>query len=202
MRTGDGAAGEYNCIKCGEGVSKERPGCTALEQTFHVACFTCSVCGNALAGASFYNVSGMPMCDRDYQNTLEKCAGCGQAIAERLLRASGKAFHPNCFVCKVCNKSLDSVPFTVDPENVVHCVPCYQDKYAPRCAKCGKAIVPQQGEQESVRVIAMDRSFHVACYTCEDCHVQLSTKLDGEGCYPMDDHLLCKTCNVNRIRGL
>lgn len=67
---------------------------------------------------------------------------------------------------------------------------------------CSEPIVPVEGEQDSVRVLAMERSFHVNCYRCEDCGVQLSTKLEGQGCYPLDDHLLCKTCNAQRIRAL
>mgnify|MGYP006952278574 CR=1 FL=1 len=27
--------------------------------------------------------------------------------------------------------------------------------------------MPEQGEQETVRVVALDRSFHVSCYKCE-----------------------------------
>lgn len=55
-----------NCCKCGEGISNERPGCTALDQMFHVACFTCKECDKQLAGGSFYNVDGKPLCEQDY----------------------------------------------------------------------------------------------------------------------------------------
>lgn len=65
------------------------------------------------------------------QATLERCSKCGEAISGKLLRASGKAFHPHCFVCVVCHKSLDGVPFTVDTENRVHCVPCYHQSVGP-----------------------------------------------------------------------
>jgi len=82
----------------------------------------------------------------------------------------------------------------------VHCVPCFHEAFAPRCAVCGSPIVPQEGERESVRVVAMDKSFHVQCYTCEDCGIQLSSKVEGQGCYPLDSHLYCKTCNSNRLR--
>ncbi|KIH50312.1 LIM domain protein [Ancylostoma duodenale] len=73
-------------------------------------------------------------------------------------------------------------------------------KFAPRCAVCGKGIVPQEGEKESVRVVAMDKSFHPDCYKCEDCGLLLSSKVEGAGCYPLDSHLYCKTCNSNRLR--
>ncbi|WKY05028.1 hypothetical protein Q1695_005774 [Nippostrongylus brasiliensis] len=97
-------------------------------------------------------------------------------------------------------RTLDGVPFTTDPQDNVYCVTCYQDKFAPRCAVCNKPIVPKDGEKESVRVIAMDKSFHPSCYKCEDCGMQLSSKVEGAACYPLNSHLNCKTCNGNRLR--
>lgn len=40
-------------------------------------------------------------------------------------------------------------------------------KFAPRCCVCKLPIMPEPGEDETVRVVALDRSFHVACYKCE-----------------------------------
>lgn len=188
------------CVNCHEEITSSKPGCTALNQIFHVACFKCNKCGNELAGVSFYNVDGQPICEKDYIETLEKCSKCGKGISDRLLRAVGGAFHVHCFTCIVCDIALDGIPFTVDSENHVHCVPCFHEKFAPRCALCSKAIIPGEGEKESVRVVAMDKSFHVECYRCEDCGLQLSSKVEGQGCYPLDSHLYCKTCNGNRLR--
>lgn len=188
------------CVNCKCEITNEKPGCTALNQIFHVSCFTCSKCGDQLAGSSFYNVDGKPICEKDYVDSLERCAKCSQPISDRLLRAVGGAFHVHCFTCVVCNIALDGIPFTVDPENRVHCVPCFHEAFAPRCSVCSKPIVPQDGEKESVRVVAMDKSFHVECYRCEDCGTQLSSKVEGQGCYPLDSHLYCKTCNGNRLR--
>lgn len=42
-------------------------------------------------------------------------------------------------------------------------------KFAPRCSVCNEPIVPEAGKTETVRVVALDRSFHVACYKCEVC---------------------------------
>jgi hypothetical protein len=202
MESGYGAAGEYNCVKCSEGISGARPGCTALDKTYHLKCFTCTVCNNELAGGPFYSVEGKPYCENDYYDTLEKCVSCSKPIMDRILRASGKAYHPHCFVCTSCVRSLDGIPFTVDANNAVHCVQCFHDKFAPRCAICHKPIVPEEGKQESMRVVAMDKSFHVNCYKCEDCAMLLSSKIEGHECYPLDDHLLCKKCNTARVRKL
>lgn len=40
-------------------------------------------------------------------------------------------------------------------------------KYAPRCYICHLPITPEPGQEETVRIVAMDRSFHVNCYKCQ-----------------------------------
>ena len=38
-----------------------------------------------------------------------------------------------------------------------------------------------QEEQETVRVVALDRSFHIDCYRCVDCNLLLSSEEQGRG---------------------
>lgn len=109
------------CVKCG-GVVSETSGCTAMENIYHIACFTCHQCQVNLQGKPFYAVEGKPFCEEDYLNTLEKCSVCLEPILERILRATGKPYHPQCFACVVCGKSLDGIPFTVDATNQIHCI--------------------------------------------------------------------------------
>lgn len=94
-------------------------------------------------------------------------------------------------------------------------------KFAPRCCVCKKPIMPEPGQEETVRVVALDRSFHIQCYKCEvgfvfffleiieliflnfqDCGLVLSSEAEGRGCYPLDDHVLCKSCNAKRVQAL
>ena len=57
-----------------------------------------------------------------FQQTLEKCSICLNPILDRILRATGRPYHPQCFCCVVCGKSLDGIPFTVDATNQIHCI--------------------------------------------------------------------------------
>ncbi|XP_036369609.1 uncharacterized protein LOC115224746 isoform X2 [Octopus sinensis] len=155
-----------------------------------------------LRGKSFYAIETKPYCESCYVNTLEKCSVCSKPVIDRLLRATGKPYHPSCFTCVVCGKSLDGVPFTVDATNQIHCIDDFHKKFAPRCCVCQLPIMPDPGKEETVRVVAMDRSFHVHCYCCEDCGMLLSSEAEGRGCYPLDDHILCKICNAKRIQAL
>ncbi|NXU65893.1 LPP protein, partial [Horornis vulcanius] len=189
------------CARCGENVVGEGTGCTAMDQVFHVKCFTCIMCSSKLRGQPFYAVEKKAYCEPCYINTLEQCSVCAKPIMERILRANGKAYHPHCFTCVMCHRSLDGIPFTVDAGGNIHCIEDFHKKFAPRCSVCKEPIMPAPGQEETVRIVALDRDFHVQCYRCEDCGGLLSEG-DNQGCYPLDGHILCKTCNSARIQAL
>lgn len=45
----------------------------------------------------------------------------------------------------------------------------------------------------------MDKDFHVDCYTCYDCGMQLTDE-SGKRCYPLNNTLLCYPCHVKRLK--
>lgn len=188
------------CSKCGHKVLGEGDGCNAMDKLFHIKCFTCDKCGCQLTGKVFYKVNDQVLCEKDYMATLEKCWDCNKYIIDRILRATGKCFHPDCFKCEVCYRKLDGVQFTVDNFNKVHCIEDYYRKYSPRCASCNQLIIPDEGQDETVRIVSMNKDFHVKCYICEDCNAPLSSEKGGSGCYPLDGHLLCQDCNAKRVQ--
>ncbi|XP_074839177.1 thyroid receptor-interacting protein 6-like isoform X2 [Carettochelys insculpta] len=197
-------AGEYfgRCARCGENVVGDGTGCVAMDQIFHTQCFTCVTCQAQLRGQPFYAMERRAYCEACYVGTLEKCSTCSKAILDRILRAMGKAFHPQCFTCVVCHQCLDGVPFTVDATSQVHCIEDFHRKFAPRCSVCENPIMPEPGQEETVRIVALDRSFHIGCYKCEECGLLLSSEGEGRGCYPLDGHILCKSCSARHIQDL
>nr|AAI60748.1 LOC100158313 protein [synthetic construct] len=188
------------CGICGRGLSRTETVVRAGEHLYHVACFTCSRCDQQLQGQQYYESEGKPLCEECYQETLECCAVCDKKITERLLKAIGKSYHPSCFSCAVCKCSLQGEPFIVDDNKLPHCVNDYHRRYAPRCCVCGDPIAPEPGRDETVRVVALEKNFHMMCYKCEDCSCPLSIEADDAGCFPLDGHVLCKKCHTVRAR--
>lgn len=82
--------------------------------------------------------------------------------------------------------------------NKIYCVADYHRAFAPKCASCGCAIMPLDGTDETVRVVSMDKDYHVDCYKCEDCGMQLTDE-PSQRCYPLENHLLCQECHLKRI---
>ncbi|XP_066470835.1 zyxin isoform X2 [Tiliqua scincoides] len=188
------------CGLCHKALSRTQPAVRALDKLFHVECFTCFKCERQLQGQQFYNVDEKPFCEECYAGTLEKCCVCRQTITDRMLRATGNSYHPQCFTCVVCHKPLEGASFIVDKGNQPHCVDDYHRKYAPRCSVCTEPIMPEPGKDETVRVVALEKNFHMKCYKCEDCGKPLSIEADDNGCFPLDGHVLCRKCHTTRVK--
>ncbi|NWS77434.1 FBLI1 protein, partial [Crotophaga sulcirostris] len=185
------------CAFCHKAVGPREPAVEAMRKQYHADCFTCRTCHRLLAGQSYYQKDGRPTCDTCYQATLEKCAKCGGLIAELIVHALGKGYHPDCFSCTACGRAIGTESFAVDEWDEVYCVADFYRKHAVVCSACKHPIVPRD-DKDTYKIECLGRSFHESCYRCESCGMPLSPEPTESGCYPLDDHLLCKSCHVHR----
>ncbi|KPP72820.1 hypothetical protein Z043_108151, partial [Scleropages formosus] len=62
------------------------------------------MCGCDLAQGGFFMKNGDYLCTLDYQRMHgTRCNGCGDFVEGEVVTALGKTYHPNCFVCTLCN---------------------------------------------------------------------------------------------------
>ncbi|MBN3308493.1 ZYX protein, partial [Amia calva] len=188
------------CGQCGQPLSRCSPAVSALNMLFHSECFVCAACQRPLQGMHFYQRAERPHCEDCYNASLEQCSECGERITDKVLKAVGRCFHANCFRCTHCGCSLEGAPFITDDDNNAYCVPDYHRRFSPQCVSCGEPIVPDPGREETIRVVALEKNFHLKCYRCEDCSRPLSIQADTEGCYPLEGRILCLKCHTHRAK--
>ncbi|KAL4844009.1 hypothetical protein H8958_004163 [Nasalis larvatus] len=167
-----------------------------MKRPYHAQCFTWHTCLRQLAGQSFYQ-DGRSLCERCYQDTLEKCGKCGEMVWEHIIRALGQAFHPSCFMCVTCARCIEDESFALGSQNEVYCLDDFYKKFAPVCSICENPIIPWDGK-DAFKIKCMGRNFHENCYKCEDCRILLSVESGDKGCYPLDNRLFCKQCHMKQ----
>ncbi|XP_064863546.1 PDZ and LIM domain protein 5-like isoform X9 [Oncorhynchus nerka] len=100
------------CTSCKQKVLGEV--INALKQTWHVYCFLCASCQQPIGNNTFHLEDGLPYCERDYYQLFgTSCHGCDFPIeaGDKFLEALGFTWHDTCFVCAVCNTSLEGQAF-------------------------------------------------------------------------------------------
>lgn len=89
------------------------------------------------------------------------CNKCNNVIRGPFLVAMGMSWHPEEFNCAHCHSSLAENGF-VEEQGQVYCERCYEQFFAPTCARCQQKIL---GEVMN----ALKQTWHVSCFTCVAC---------------------------------
>jgi len=134
----------------------------AMGYKYHGRCWLCAFCRKQLGSGTYYERKGSIYCDSCYRNNiLPKCFRCGDPIANgELVNADGKKYHPNCFACPVCSKTLLNYLFR---DGHPFCEQHYYERYNPKCHVCHQAL-------KETTVTALGREWHPNCFTCERCN--------------------------------
>ncbi|XP_049928054.1 LIM domain-binding protein 3-like isoform X1 [Epinephelus moara] len=102
------------------------------------------------------------------------CGACNSVIRGPFLVALGRSWHPEEFNCHYCHMSLADVSF-VEEQNNVYCENCYEEFFAPTCARCNTKIM---GEV----MHALRQTWHTTCFVCAACG-----KAFGNSLFHMED---------------
>ncbi|XP_069652196.1 LIM domain-binding protein 3 isoform X9 [Haliaeetus albicilla] len=104
------------------------------------------------------------------------CGHCNSIIRGPFLVAMGRSWHPEEFNCAYCKTSLADMCF-VEEQNSVYCERCYEQFFAPTCARCHTKIM---GEV----MHALRQTWHTSCFVCAACKKPFGNSLfhmeDGE----------------------
>ncbi|XP_033957078.1 LIM domain-binding protein 3-like isoform X9 [Pseudochaenichthys georgianus] len=104
------------------------------------------------------------------------CGSCNGVIRGPFLSALGRSWHPEEFHCHYCHMSLADASF-VEEQNNVYCENCYEEFFAPTCARCSTKIM---GEV----MHALRQTWHTTCFVCAACGKPFGNSLfhmeDGE----------------------
>ncbi|XP_069096707.1 LIM domain-binding protein 3 isoform X7 [Pleurodeles waltl] len=104
------------------------------------------------------------------------CGHCNSIIRGPFIVAMGRSWHPEEFNCAHCKTSLADVSF-VEEQNSVYCERCYEQYFAPTCARCNTKIM---GEV----MHALRQTWHTHCFVCAACRKPFGNSLfhmeDGE----------------------
>lgn len=88
--------------------------------------FRCTTCNCELDLDKFVQRDGLFYClKHEPQKPKIYCGKCNAEVEERSINALGKVYHPGCFSCSLCNRSLANQQYTAWKNNPI-CQDCFK----------------------------------------------------------------------------
>ncbi|KAK1153036.1 four and a half LIM domains protein 3-like isoform X1 [Acipenser oxyrinchus oxyrinchus] len=184
------------CDECKELIGHDARELFYEDRHYHEHCFRCFRCDRSLADEPFTSQEEELLCNDCYCNEFSsKCVACDETVmpGSRKLEYSGSTWHESCFICNSCKQPIGSKAFIPDKEDH-YCVPCYENKFAPRCTQCKKALAKGG-------VTYRDEPWHKECFVCTGCKTQLAgqpftSREDSPYCLKCFGNLYAKKCEA------
>ena len=110
------------------------------------------------------------------------CAACSKPIHGKLLTAMSRTWHPEHFVCAICEQELANKPF-YELDGRPYCEKDYNEMLAPRCGYCNGPILERC-------INAMNKSWHPDHFFCSLCGKPFEE--DNFNFYEKDGKPYCK----------
>ncbi|XP_031712319.1 LIM domain kinase 2 [Anarrhichthys ocellatus] len=130
------------CAGCG-GDIQDSFHMKVLQDTWHTACFQCSVCCDHLTNW-YYEKEGKLYCRKHYWEKFgELCHGCSLLMTGPTMVAGEHKYHPECFLCLSCKVVIeDRDTYALVERSKLYCGKCYkQVVLTPMLEKCSHESV-------------------------------------------------------------
>lgn len=111
---------------------------------------------------------------------MPTCHGCRQAISGHYITALDRSWHPTCFRCAGCGRSIEDKRFQARDNQPYH-ENCYHARFSPRCAGCGQPIT-------GVCISALGKTWHHEHFVCARC----GRPFPSEGYHELDGKAYCE----------
>ncbi|KAE9415169.1 hypothetical protein Angca_009384 [Angiostrongylus cantonensis] len=108
------------------------------------------------------------------------CAHCDKPIIGQVVIALGKMWHPEHYTCCECGLELGHRNF-FERNGRAFCEEDYHNLFSPRCSSC-------HGPIKDRCVTALNRNYHVQCFTCSEC----GREFGDEGFHEKDGNTYCR----------
>uniref|UniRef100_A0A3Q2PSZ5 Four and a half LIM domains protein 3 n=1 Tax=Fundulus heteroclitus TaxID=8078 RepID=A0A3Q2PSZ5_FUNHE len=201
------------CDECKELIGHDARELFYEDRHYHEHCFRCFRCDRSLADEPFTSQDDALLCNDCYCNEFSsKCVACDKIVmpGTRKLEYAGSTWHEGCFICHSCEQPIGSKSFIPDKDEH-YCVPCYEDKFAPRCSRCKKVCWEKHSNfgvsarrlvgltlltYFSIKALAKggvtyrDEPWHKECFVCTSCKTQLA----GQHFTSRDENPYCLKC--------
>lgn len=150
------------CHGCKLGISSTVSCLKHKKRSWHVGCFKCIICQTWLANGEFCEMDDNLMCHSCYITKVgRKCDVCQTTITTKGVQMGLKTYHPDCFKCSSCEKSLIGASKVKDSGGQPLCYDCFSE-LATKCFRCRASIT-------SRHTLYKGQTFHVECFKCNLC---------------------------------
>ena len=199
---GDRGDGGRDKVDAGMGATSARGaggpsnGVSLMGRVYHRGCLQCTGCSRhllddvdlLLEGSDVvHSVRKKPYCSKCFQHEYRTCPRCELDPGPDAVFYCNRNWHPECFSCHECGSIFDKGEFyskdSLDGRGELpYCESHFQTKFAVKCTSCRQPIVSGSDEKTSSSFVnANSMPFHVDCFQCTVCQIQLDRDFYSEG---------------------
>lgn len=177
-----------SCEHCREYFMENEKMVNLHGMVWHQRCFVCAQCFQPFPEGVFFEFEGRRYCERDFQVLLApQCHKCKEFIMGRVIKAVGTNWHPDCFKCQLCEKTLADVGFVRNNKRSL-CKECHEKEKIRLlgknvCFNCRTVV------EENDYLKFKGEVFHAFHFNCKTCGIELNSVAREK-----DKELYCLRC--------